>query len=306
MPVHRRAEAVEELTRLAEGRVPGGLSVVGGSRLDVLVESFPGELATEPVRLAGPADTGHIGARHRRVVVARPARELDSRGRALRQAGDVAVRVAEHRVRDLAVRREAAGEEERPVATVVERRLAEVEDDDAALVPACRRAALGGEDPWLRAVLVDRERRRPQAMLRMGLGVRLGLRLRRLPLRPVPLRSVPVLRLVRRLLVVPKFAKRLQPHAGVRREAGNQAVDVAAGHHRGLSLGVMALGRMTFGQGAAGEAEGEGESSGDGEQIPLQKDLPTDFAGKIRARVAGYFAARGPPLEGDGSGRRAL
>src|SRR5204862_7547139 len=147
-------------------------------------------------------------------------------------------------------------------------------------------------DPWLRAVLVDRERRRPQAMLRMGLGVRLWLRLRRLPLR-----SVPVLRLVRRLLVVPKLAKRLQPHAGVRREAGNQAVDVAAGHHRGLSLGVMALGRMTFGQGAAGEAEGEGKSSGDGEQIPLQKDLPTDFAGKIRARVAGYFAARGPPFE---------
>ncbi len=227
------------------------------------------------------------------------------------------MRVAEHRVRDLAVRREAAGEEERPVAAVVERRLAEVEDDDAALVPASRGAALGGEDPRLRAVLVDRERRRPQAMLRMGLRVRLALRvrLRRLPLRPVPLRPVPLrsvpvlrpgLRLVRRLLVVPKLAKRPQPHAGVRREAGNQAVDVAAGHRRGLSLGVMALGRMTFGQGAAGDAEGEGESSGDGEQIPLQKHLPTDFAGKIRARVAGYFAARGPPLEGDGSGRRAL
>ena len=174
------------------------------------------------------------------------------------------MRVAEHRVRDLAVRREAAGEEERPVAAVVERRLAEVEDDDAALVPACRRAALGGEDPRLHAVLVDRERRRPQAMLRMGLRVRLALRLRlrlrRLRLRPVPLRSVPVLRLglrlARRLLVVPKLVKRPQPHAGVRREAGNQAVDVAAGHRRGLSLGVMALGRMTFGQGAAGRRRG--------------------------------------------------
>src|SRR5207253_4768939 len=58
MPVHRRAEAVEELTRLAEGRIPGGLGVVGGSRLDVPVEALPGELASEPVRLAGPADTG--------------------------------------------------------------------------------------------------------------------------------------------------------------------------------------------------------------------------------------------------------
>src|SRR5512133_889215 len=155
-------------------------------------------------------------------------------------------------------------------------------------------------------------------MLRMGLRVRLGrlrLALRRVPLRPVPLRgvllrSVPVvrlgLRLVRRLLVVPKLAKRPQPHAGVRREAGNQAVDAAAGHRRGLSLGVMALGRMTFGQGDAGDAESEGENGGDGEQIPLQKDLPTDFAGKIRARVAAYLATRGPPLEGDGSGRRAL
>jgi hypothetical protein len=125
-------------------------------------------------------------------------------------------------------------------------------------------------------------------MLRMGLGVRLGLRLRpprSVQLRPVQLRSVPVLRLglrlVPRLLVVPKLAKRPQPHAGVRREAGNQAVDVAAGHRRSLSLGVMALGRMTFGQGTAGDAEGEGESRGDGKQIPLQRTFLQISRGKF-------------------------
>jgi hypothetical protein len=59
---------------------------------------------------------------------------------------------------------------------------------------------------------------------------------------------------VRRLLVVPKLAKRPQPQAGVRREAGNQAVDMDAAHRRSLSLGVMALGRMTFGQRTAGDA----------------------------------------------------
>jgi hypothetical protein len=48
----------------------------------------------------------------------------------------------------------------------MERRLAEVEDDDAVLVAVRRPAALSGENPRLRGVLVDRERRDAQAMLR--------------------------------------------------------------------------------------------------------------------------------------------
>jgi hypothetical protein len=45
-----------------------------------------------------------------------------------------------------------------------------------------------------------------------------------------------------------------------------------------VSLVAMALGRMA-GQRAAGDTEGERESCDDGEKIPLQRHLPTDFAG---------------------------
>src|SRR5438067_275358 len=112
VPVHRRAEAVEELPRLAELPIPGGLGVVGGCSLDVGPEPAPVQLAPELVRLARPVDAGRVRTRHGRVVVARPARELDGRRRALRETADVGARVAEHRGRDLVVRREAAGEED--------------------------------------------------------------------------------------------------------------------------------------------------------------------------------------------------
>jgi hypothetical protein len=42
---------------------------------------------------------------------------------------------------------------------------------------------------------------------------------------------------------------------------------------------MMALGRMTVGQGDAAETEGERQDSRNGENIPLQKHLPTDFTG---------------------------
>jgi hypothetical protein len=42
---------------------------------------------------------------------------------------------------------------------------------------------------------------------------------------------------------------------------------------------MVALGRMTVGQGDAGEAEGERQDSRNGKYIPLQKHLPADFAG---------------------------
>jgi hypothetical protein len=42
---------------------------------------------------------------------------------------------------------------------------------------------------------------------------------------------------------------------------------------------MMALGRMTVGQGDAGETEGERQDSRNGKNIPLQKHLPTDSAG---------------------------
>jgi hypothetical protein len=45
-----------------------------------------------------------------------------------------------------------------------------------------------------------------------------------------------------------------------------------------VSLVAMALGRMA-GQRAAGDTEGERESCDAGEKIPLQRHLPTDFAG---------------------------
>jgi hypothetical protein len=45
-----------------------------------------------------------------------------------------------------------------------------------------------------------------------------------------------------------------------------------------VALVAMVLGRVA-GQRAAGDAEGKRESCDDGEKIPLQRDLPTDFAG---------------------------
>src|SRR5207253_3642552 len=76
VPVHRRAEAVEELPRLAELPIPGGLGVVGGCSLDVGPEPAPVQLAPELVRLARPVDAGRVRTRHGRAVVARPARAL--------------------------------------------------------------------------------------------------------------------------------------------------------------------------------------------------------------------------------------
>jgi hypothetical protein len=55
----------------------------------------------------------------------------------------------------------------------------------------------------------------------------------------------------------------------MRRKARDQAVGVAT----------MALGRVTLGHGDPGEAEGERQDSRNGKNIPLQKHLPTDFAG---------------------------
>src|SRR5207248_10005014 len=142
--------------------------------------------------------------------VARPARELDGRRRAPRETACVGARVAEHRCRDLVVRREAAGEEDRPVAAVLERRLAEIEDDDAALMPPCRATTLRGEEPRLHGLLVDRQRRGVELMPRAR------LLLRRLPLRS----GLPWgLRLVRGLRVARELAQCAQPRARVRREA---------------------------------------------------------------------------------------
>jgi hypothetical protein len=239
VPVHGHAEAVEEVTRLAEGRIPGWLGVVRGGRLDVRGQPLPPQPAAKLVRLAGPVDTGRVRARGIRVIVARAAREVDRRGGALRQAADVALGVAEHRRRDPVVRCEPAGEEDRPVVAMLERRLAEVEHDDAVLVPAGRGAALGAQDPRFEAVLVDGEGRRLEVMQRPLLS------LRRVPVRRLGLRPV-------------------QPYVRVRREARDETVG---------------LPRTRSGQSAAGGREGEHESGSDRDYVPFQKHLPTSFAG---------------------------
>jgi hypothetical protein len=179
------------------------------------------------------------------VVVARPAGERDRRGRALRQTGDIAARIADHARRDLVVEREVAREEDRSVAVALERRLPEVEDDDATLVPLRSRAALLGEDPRLRRVLVDRGRP-PQA-----------LHGARLPLRSLPvvrrLRRVPWLRGVMRLRLAWDLAKRQQPVVWMRRETRDEArryVNVAGAGS--LDLRRMGLARLGSCQGATG------------------------------------------------------
>src|SRR5581483_8113501 len=125
VPVYCEPEAVEEVPRLAEGPIPGGLGVVGSRSADVAGQPVLAQQEAELVRLAGPPDARRIGARHRRVVVARAACELDVGGGSLRQTMGVAVRVAEHGGRDLVVLREAPGEENRPVAAALEGGLAE-------------------------------------------------------------------------------------------------------------------------------------------------------------------------------------
>jgi hypothetical protein len=59
----------------------------------------------------------------------------------------------------------------------------------------------------------------------------------------------------------------MQPRARMRREARDEAV------------GVSLASRMSLGQGAAGDAEGERDSRRSDEKMPLQDNLPTDFAG---------------------------
>jgi hypothetical protein len=59
----------------------------------------------------------------------------------------------------------------------------------------------------------------------------------------------------------------------------DEAVGEASACCRRRSVAMMALGRMTVGQGDAGETEGERQDSRNGKNIPLQKHLPTDSAG---------------------------
>jgi hypothetical protein len=123
------------------------------------------------------------------------------------------------------VLREAAGEETGPVAAALERRHAEVEDDDAALLPLRRGAPLGDEDPRLCAVLVDRDGR--------GLHRLSGLRLR--------------LRIRRGRRVGGEHAERVEPGLRLGRKAREQA--------RSRKVGC---------QGAAGGDEGDHQSGHDG------------------------------------------
>jgi hypothetical protein len=73
--------------------------------------------------------------------------------------------------------------------------------------------------------------------------------------------------------------ERPQPQARVRLEAGDETLRMASVRCPGGSLHGMVLGRMTACQGTADNAEGERESGSEGEKIPLQEHLPTDFAG---------------------------
>ena len=85
--VDRRAEAVEEVPRLAEAPDPRRARRRRRRRPRRGPPArFAAEHELEPVRLARPAHARLVGARHRRVVVARAARELDRRGGAVRQA----------------------------------------------------------------------------------------------------------------------------------------------------------------------------------------------------------------------------
>jgi len=108
------------------------------------------------------------------------------------------------------------------------------------------------------------------------------------------------------LRVARRRVERPQPLSRVRREAWNQALVAASGRCRDRAPAVIAPGLVAVRQSGAGDAEGERDRSGDGEKVLLQKNLPADFAGKIRARVASDFAGRGPRLEGDGSDRPSL
>src|SRR5579859_1071357 len=108
-------------------------------------ESVRAEQALQQLRLVRPAPAGIEGIRNMRVVVARSARKTDRGVQSARKAVRVATRIAEHAARDRPVRREAVREENRSVRVPVERRLAEVEDDDAADAALRRAAALPAE-----------------------------------------------------------------------------------------------------------------------------------------------------------------
>ena len=111
---------------------------------------------------------GLVVARHPAEVVGRPARERDVGGRGLRQAGRRTAGEGLHRARDLLVRGEPAGEEQRPVAVTVVVRLAEREDHDS------ERAMLAGATSALlhhrigRVVDVEGRRRARKPARRFG------------------------------------------------------------------------------------------------------------------------------------------